>query len=251
MKTLLFVFISVCLLVAPSFAEDRYPQVELFGGYSYLHFPYFNGDVAGSIPKGWAAGVTGNFNRHFGAEAAFSGHYDEALARFSSQIGHWDSTHLFLFGPKASVRLQKVTPWAHALLGTTFVQARVQNGNTAYGYGPGELRESATRFAWAIGGGIDYPFQKNVALRVQADNIGNNLRPQFQVHGAGYFIQIPPFPSNDLRVSVGMVFRFRLGGINESLGFQTGSRGLCHSGATRYECSCRSRTGGPTECATH
>jgi hypothetical protein len=192
-KTLLLVFINVYLLVASSFAQEV-PRVALFGGYS-----------TGSIPKGWAAGITGNFNRYFGAEAAFSGHYE-------TQENAHDSTHLFLFGPKASVRLQKVTPWAHALLGTTFVQARVQNGNTAYGYGPGELRESATRFAWAIGGGIDYPFQKNVALRVQADNIGNNLRPQFQVHGAGYFIQIPPFPSNDLRVSVGMVFRFRLGG---------------------------------------
>jgi hypothetical protein len=112
-KTLLLVFINVYLLVASSFAQEV-PRVALFGGYS-----------TGSIPKGWAAGITGNFNRYFGAEAAFSGHYE-------TQENAHDSTHLFLFGPKVALPLHKVTPWVHVLLGTSVVRARLQT-NTASG----------------------------------------------------------------------------------------------------------------------
>ena len=199
MKSLLLVLMTVCLFAAPCSAQE-FPRAELFGGYSYLHFPSFYGEDARSIPKGWAAGIAGNFHRHFGAEAAFSGHYE---TQFNDREG---STHLFLFGPKASVRLHNFTPWAHALFGTTVVRARAQSNSS---YGPADRRASATHFAWAVGGGLDYPFQKNVALRVQADNIRNNLRAQFLISGAGgTFIQIhAPGDSGDLRVSVGMVFR--------------------------------------------
>src|SRR5262249_143455 len=118
------------------------------------------------VPQGGALSVAGNLQKYFGAEADVSGHYESKFKLWN------DSTHLFLFGPKAAIRPHTFTPGGHVLFGTAVVRARAQSSS---GLGPADRRESAAHFAWAVGGGLDFSVRKTVAIRTQADNIRNNL----------------------------------------------------------------------------
>ena len=197
MKTLFLVLAGVIFPSLTAMAQDGYRRVEFFGGYSYLHTDEFDRD---SLPKGWAAGVTGNLHRNFGVEANFSGHYQNIGPGFADR-----SYHLFLFGPRAAARFDKLTPWAHALVGDSLIRAHAASNSSL---GPVDRRESATRFAWAMGGGLDVQANRTIAIRIlQADYIRNSS-VDFQISGSGgTFIQINKADSNNLRLSFGIVFR--------------------------------------------
>ncbi len=198
MKSLFLLAGSLCLLAVPALAQDDYPRVEIFGGYSYLRTDKI---FETSIPKGWNASIAGNFHRNIGLEADFSGHY-------GNELGFNHSNHLFLFGPKVAVRRDKFTPWAHALFGASRIRASGLTSSPLFP--PFELRASDTAFAWAVGGGLDADVHKNVAVRVvQADYIRINTSASFGVSGTlGNLIFIIRDSSNNFRLSFGVVFKF-------------------------------------------
>jgi hypothetical protein len=107
MKKLLLLFGVGLFITAPIQAQQSYPRAEIFGGYSYLR-----GDL--SVPAGWNASVAVNPHRNIGLETDFSGHY-------GSTVGFDHKTHLFLVGPKFAVRSDRLTPYAHVLIGVTRV----------------------------------------------------------------------------------------------------------------------------------
>jgi opacity protein-like surface antigen len=125
-----------------------------------------------------------------GAEADFGGRYGtEHVAPFCEVIPVCPSplnananVHTFLFGPRVSVPLGKVTPFAHALFGGAHTSA---NG-TGFSL-------SDTSFATALGGGADFRLTKTLGWRVQGD-----------------FLQTRFFNTsqNDFRFSTGLVVRF-------------------------------------------
>jgi len=94
----------VCLLASLSAgAEDD--KVEVFGGYSYLHF---HNSPSISL-NGWEASVQYRFTDWLGGVADFDGHY-------GSLHGAGTSTYTYLFGPQVSWPA-RVSPFGHLLLG--------------------------------------------------------------------------------------------------------------------------------------
>jgi hypothetical protein len=173
----------------PALAQPDYARAEFVGGYSYLHT---DESVGNSLPKGWAAGVTGNLSKNFGVEASFSGHYQNNRG----------------FQARAAARFDKLAPWVHALFGNSLIRAHARS-NTALG--PADRRAADTHFAWAIGGGLDLDVKKDLAIRIMQADYVRNSSVRFLVSGVGgTFIQINATDSNNVRLSFGIVFR--LGG---------------------------------------
>lgn len=110
-------------------------KVELFGGYSYMHFdnsPSFS-------TNGWELSGNYKFADWLGGMADFDGHY-----------GSGASIHTFLFGPQVSWPA-RVSPFAHLLIGGAHFSA---DG----------LSDSS--FSMALGGGIDSELVPHVYWRV-------------------------------------------------------------------------------------
>jgi hypothetical protein len=91
------------------------------------------------------------------------------------------NSHLdnFLFGPRVSITVGKVRPFAEGLFGVSHVNTN--------GFG------SDTSFASGAGGGLDYYLVHMLGVRVQADYIHSNLFNN---------------PQQNVRVSTGVVLRF-------------------------------------------
>jgi hypothetical protein len=135
--------LGLFLLVAcTAHAQDK---VQLFGGYSYMHF-----DNSPSVSlNGWELSGQYKFNDWLGGVADFSGHY-------GSQFGISQSVHTFLFGPQVSFPA-RVSPFAHVLIGGAHFSA----GGA-----------SDTSFSTAIGAGFDTDIGHNLSWRIfQADYV--------------------------------------------------------------------------------
>jgi len=178
-------------LALPVKAQKPYPRVEIAGGYS----PLIVDRARRNMPKGWTAGVSVNVHRYFGIETNLAGHYGHITVPRADE-----SYYLFQGGPRVTFRLQRLTPWAHALFGVS--QSRVA--------GAGVLK---TSFAGTFGGGLDVNVHKRVALRVvQADYVRMRISDLSAggIAGGGFGLLMVPRPANNLSLSFGVVLR--LGG---------------------------------------
>lgn len=97
---------------------DRF---EIFGGYSLV-----TGDFTGTfadrsthILNGWNASANYKTSRLLGFVGDFSGYYPSYTFPGIGGLTVKARSLSLLFGPQISVRLSKVTPFAHALLGVT------------------------------------------------------------------------------------------------------------------------------------
>ncbi|HTR47134.1 MAG TPA: hypothetical protein VMM16_07120 [Verrucomicrobiae bacterium] len=126
-------------------AQGLGDKLELFGGYSYMHFdnsPSFS-------TNGWELSGQYKFSDWLGGVADFDGHY-----------GSGASVHTFLFGPQVSWPA-RVSPFAHFLI-----------GGAHFGAGP----FSDSSFSMALGGGIDTEVVPHVYWRViQGDYLQTNF----------------------------------------------------------------------------
>jgi opacity protein-like surface antigen len=194
MRKMLFA-VGVFLLWVGGTRAQEYPRVEVFGGYSYGNF-------------GPAA-----FNHWFGVAGDIGGHYGDFKASVplpplpcappncSIDTTGTNKYHNFLFGPQYTLRREKLSVFAHTLIGTSHLN---ESGTTTI---PGPVppippppfpltfnfSTSSTNFAFAIGGGADYKLTERMAWRVQADYLGTQIHSMTQA---------------DVRVSTGLVFRF-------------------------------------------
>jgi hypothetical protein len=136
-EVLLFLLLGVVALISsPAQAQDK---VELFGGYSYMHF-----DSSPTVnTNGWEISGEYKFAGPVGAVADFDGHYGSP---FGASMG----VHTFLFGPQVSWPA-RISPFAHVLIG---------GGHVSVG------GASDTSFAEAIGGGIDAELIHGIYWRV-------------------------------------------------------------------------------------
>jgi opacity protein-like surface antigen len=114
-------------------------KVEVFGGYTYMHF---NSSPNANL-NGWEASVQYKFQDWIGGVADFDGHY-------GSIRGIGTSTYTYLFGPQISWPA-RVSPFGHLLLGGAH--------NSTGGFGN-------SSFSMAIGGGIDYTLTDKFRWRV-------------------------------------------------------------------------------------
>ncbi|MGH9753021.1 MAG: outer membrane protein [Blastocatellia bacterium] len=190
--SLLTVALAVCLPLSVLAQEG--PKAELFGGYSYLRINTGEG-VDGIGAHGFNLSVAGNVTRNIGLVAEFSRFTKSETLNLGDLFnepglgaaGAKARTSTYLFGPRFTLRTGSAEPFVHALVGG----ARGVFEASAAGLS-GKLSDSS--FAYALGGGLDVKVHENIAIRLgQVDY----LRTKFIDERA-----------NNLRYSVGIVFRF-------------------------------------------
>ena len=152
MKSALVVTALVILCAMPGFAQDS--QVDIFGGYSYLHSD--PGGLASGNASGWEASVGWNWNKWFAIKGDISGHYccDQRM-------------HNFMVGPQINFHSGKVNPFLHGLIG-------VSHGSSDAGFSDDVL-------AFAFGGGIDVKASDRISIRIaQVDYLGTRYADETQ-----------------------------------------------------------------------
>lgn len=167
---LLLLLTSLPLVGRASDASDPVPKGELFGGYSY-----FRSDLGLTSTgfNGADVSIAENTNRWLGGVLDFSSHYNGGV-NFTS----------VMYGPQFAYRRNpKLTPFAHVLVGGV-------RGSVGY---LGISKAEAT-IGFAGGGGLDAQLTQHLAVRViQVDYIFSHFSGVHQ---------------DDVRLSVGLVFRF-------------------------------------------
>jgi hypothetical protein len=172
------VLLFVCL------ASAQVPSGNAFFGYSYyngtnLSSPLFNR----AATNGWEASVEGKILPLMGVVADFDGHFgSEDVSTCGQGCGQFRtavSQYNFLVGPRVSISVANIRPFAEVLIGGGHVNLH--------------LLSSDTSFATAVGGGFDYKVKRFLGWRVQADYIYTHFFSAKQ---------------NNVRVSTGIVFRF-------------------------------------------
>jgi len=139
----------------------------VFFGYSYNHAEIVSND--GTSLNGWNAQLEGKWLPWIGIVGDLGGTYGSGI-----------SEHNYLFGPRVSVSVGKVRPFAELLIGGSHISV-------------GHGSDSDTSFANAVGGGLDYHVVGPVALRGQLDWIHTRFFSNGQ---------------NDVRFSTGVVVHF-------------------------------------------
>ena len=171
MKFTVLILIVCVLGQAAAVAAEPAAKGEFFGGYQYTRI----GGAGGIDANGWNAALTGNVSRWFGVTADFS-------AVYKSIGGINANAYTYTFGPKLSARGDRVTPFAHALLGGFHASAGLQG-----------LSASTNGFAMMVGGGVDVKVTKHVAVRV--------IQPD-------WIIWRTQGLTENARISTGLVFQF-------------------------------------------
>jgi len=179
------------LFVLATVGHAQVPSGNIFVGYSYL-----NADLVSNSRtnlNGWNSSVEGKVLPFVGLVADFSGHYGSAplavnptctavIGGSCSSLSASTNVYSFLFGPRVSVSVGKVRPFAHALLGAAHMSASVSL-----------LSSSDTSFAYALGGGLDYHLIPLISWRVQGDLLQTRFFSNTQ---------------NNVRISTGIVVHF-------------------------------------------
>lgn len=143
-------------------------------GNIYVGYSYFNTNMVGSDRhglSGWEGSLEGKFFPFVGIVADFSANYGDlkspspaglcaigVVCSPASVNSHVDN---LLFGPRVSVSVGPVRPFAEAMFGAAHINTN--------GFG------SDTSFATAIGGGLDYRIFHLLAWRFEGDFIRTSL----------------------------------------------------------------------------
>ena len=197
--------ILICFLLVASCAIAQVPtKGNIFVGYSYgrVNFsapvgPADGGATVFANPSnlnGWNGSLEGKILPFVGIVADLSGYYGSP--GFTSECGFIPictpttgrataRVYNVLFGPRVSVSVGKITPFAHALVGFGHVSETAS--------APVSFSNSASSFAEAFGGGIDYKLIRGIGWRVQADFLQSHFFSNSQ---------------SNFRFSTGLVFRF-------------------------------------------
>jgi opacity protein-like surface antigen len=155
-----FVSFVVCLFA--SLAAAQVPTSgNVFFGYSFENSDWSGLSSGLSRPNlsGWEASLEGKVFPHIGIVADLSGHYgSENFTTSETNVNVTGHELEVLFGPRLSIPVGKVTPFAEAFFGV----AHIHNG--------GDFPSSSnTSFGTALGGGLDYRIMRPISVRVEAD----------------------------------------------------------------------------------
>ena len=177
-KNALLLFLAFCSLCPPASAQKGLPipEVDIFGGYSYLRFGGASLGFPGAtnLYGGGNVEVAVHIYQGFSVVADFSGHDSKDLQEYN-----------FLLGVQYKFDVKGLHFYAHGLGG----KSRTRLGNL----GTSQLEPSNLGGAAAVGGGIELPWRNRIVWRpVQADYLVN-----------GAFSD----KFNSIRLSTGIVFQ--------------------------------------------
>jgi opacity protein-like surface antigen len=139
----------------------------VFLGYSFENTDWSGLSTGLGRPNlsGWEASLEGKIFPHIGIVADLSGHYGSenfnpppVSVPAGGDINVTGHELEVLFGPRVSIPVGKITPFAEAFFGV----AHIHNGGAF-------PSNSNTSFGTALGGGLDYRIMRPVAIRVEAD----------------------------------------------------------------------------------
>lgn len=186
--------ICIALSIFASLASAQLPSANVFLGYSYesTNSTAFGANQIGatlSRPNlhGWEASFEGKILPFVGIVGDVSGHYGtqhfvEPTPNGPLNVSVTGHEQEYLVGPRLTVPVGKFKPFAEVMIGA----AHIHTGGTLPG-------PSNTSFATAVGGGLDYRLFGPIAARLEGDYLRTRFFSATQ---------------NDLRLSVGLVFRF-------------------------------------------
>jgi hypothetical protein len=182
-KAEVFLLVSVSILCsffcpqASAQSKSKLPEIDVFGGYSYLRFDAktlgfandlnLNGaDVSVSMPE---------LYRGLGAALDISAHFATELEEFN-----------YMIGPQYTYEWKGMRLYGHGLFGKARARLR-QPGTT-------NVEPSYLSNATALGGGIDLPLSGKFSVRIiQADYL---ITKDFNV------------TQHNVRLSTGVIYRF-------------------------------------------
>ena len=177
------VSIAILLFALTALAAAQIPTAgNVFFGYSYYSTNISTIDRANT--NGWEGTLEGKVLPWVGILADFSGHYGSEKFEFvcpggPCSISRNIAEHNVLFGPRVSLSVGKLRPFAEVEIGVGHVNANAAGTDTS--------------FATAVGGGLDYTLFRPVAWRFQGDYVHTSFFSRHQ---------------DNVRISTGIVFRF-------------------------------------------
>ena len=208
----MFTAVLLMLVCAPSLWCQETPQIEIFGGYSYLNADTNNlASPSRQSANGWEASVSGNFNKWFAVEGDVSGYYktysvNTAVVPPNEPLGVGIATlSISDYGFSGGPRLNFRPVFFHALVGGDHLIANVNVPLIAF-----SGSASQNSFAAAFGGGVEWKVAPHWAVRGSADYVLTRHNLLNLIPG----VSGPDKTQNNIRASVGIVFP--LGRIGES-----------------------------------
>jgi len=190
-----FGFVSLFLSTAASAQTDSQGNISF--GYSYVRGTLSSSSnsplaptISSSNLNGWYTSAEYKLVPWLGAVADLSGDYGtervtsfcEVIPVCPGPLSAQANVQTFLFGPRASVSIGKVTLFAQGLFGGAHTSAS----------GTG-FSDSDTSLGTALGGGVDFRLAQTIGWRVQSDYLQTRLFGSVQ---------------NNFRFSTGVVVRF-------------------------------------------
>ena len=186
--------IAIALFLFAGLANAQVPSGNVFVGFSYERTnssEFSTGLVSSTVSSpnlhGWEASFEEKMVPFFGIVGDVSGHYGsenftELTPMVRTNVNVTGHEQEYLVGPRLSIPVSKFTPFAEFMVGA----AHIHNGGTLPG-------PSNTSFAYAVGGGLDFRLVGPIAVRGEGDYLRTRFFSSTQ---------------NNLRLSVGVVFRF-------------------------------------------
>ncbi len=190
-----FGFVSLFLSTAASAQTDSKGNISF--GYSYVRGTLSSSSksplaptISSSNLNGWYTSAEYKLVPWLGAAADLSGDYGtervtpfcEVIPVCPGPLSAQANVQAFLFGPRASVSIGKVTLFAQGLFGGAHTSAS----------GTG-FSDSDTSLGTALGGGVDFRLAQTIGWRVQSDYLQTRFFGSVQ---------------NNFRFSTGVVVRF-------------------------------------------
>jgi hypothetical protein len=214
MKKCISVIAAGVLLVGVVFAED-YPKAETFLGYTYIRFAPAT-DLPPLSAHGGGGQFSYNFNRWLSGVVDLGAVHNGSYAAFQADTTAFN----FMAGPRATFRRGRWAPFVQGVFGGVYFASSLGlNGfldASSPIFVPGltvpglpvtaRLNNSQTRFAMAIGGGLDVKISRHVAFRpFEVDYYYTRLDDQTRF---GNLLVPGDNHQNNLRAMAGFTFMF-------------------------------------------
>ncbi|MGC1462440.1 MAG: hypothetical protein WA802_09580 [Terracidiphilus sp.] len=187
-------FISIIVLFGYSFSlfaqTDSHDRYQIYGGYSLLSNSFNGVPGARQMLNGWDASLA--FQSWHNVRFKF-----ESFGYNGSNLGAQQHAFFLMGGGQYTRHIGKEAIFAEVLAGEAGL-----NRN----WGPNQVAGEVASFSSIIGGGVDTPITRHLALRVAGDYLWEN----FALVQPVYLLPYRPagLPNNFARISTGCVFHF-------------------------------------------
>jgi len=190
MRTQSLLLLALFSASAGAVAQTRpSPPLQVYAGYSWLSNS-FNGVPGARQPlNGWEASVATPAWRNLRFRIDYSGY-------LGNNLGAPQHPYFILAGGQYDYHLRMERLFAEALFGDCGL-----NGN----WGPGQSPGSSASFATLLGGGVDTPVSRHLAVRFEGGYQHTNFALYKSVTDK-YPYQLPGYPKNFARISAGLVW---------------------------------------------